>query len=72
MPSLAHKHSSLCFIDSQVRIAFVTEDHLAQFEALASTQSLQFIVYDGDEANSRHWRQLAVADEVILPEVTPC
>lgn len=58
------------FTDSQVRIAFVTEDHLARFEALASTQSLQLIVYDGDEGNSRHWRHLAVADEVVLPEVT--
>ncbi|UVS61648.1 long-chain fatty acid--CoA ligase [Nitrosomonas sp. PLL12] len=32
------------FTDSQVRIAFVTEDHLTRFEALASTQSLQLIV----------------------------
>jgi long-chain acyl-CoA synthetase len=57
--------------DCQARIVFVTEDYLSRFEVLTSSRNLQLILLDGDEANPRHWHQLLVNKDVVLPEINP-
>lgn len=57
--------------DSEARMVFVTEDHLAQLDALATNENLRFILLDGDEMNSRHWHQLTLSEDLVLPEIAP-
>ena len=40
--------------DSEASMAFVTEDYLLRFEALAIAQKLRLIVLDGNETSPRH------------------